>query len=173
MKPADDAPDDDAPRRHPGGRPRKELGADGLRVAAGLAAILATGDEVAQVLGLSRRTFDARLKEAGYAGFRAFSKKHRAPALVRLRLLQWQSAEAGDVVMAIWLGKQLLGQRDRVRREVTGADGQPITTAPAPEAFAAAATAVLRRKHGDAAPAAAPTRRRRAADPGLDPGDDA
>ena len=36
---------------------------------------------------------------------------------VRLRLLQWRSAMAGNVTMLIWLGRQLLGQRDRPETE--------------------------------------------------------
>lgn len=38
--------------------------------------------------------------------------KGRAEMKLRLRQLQWKSAEKGNVVMQIWLGKQMLGQSE-------------------------------------------------------------
>ena len=38
--------------------------------------------------------------------------KGRAEMKLRLRQLQWKSAEKGNAVMLIWLGKQMLGQSD-------------------------------------------------------------
>ena len=38
--------------------------------------------------------------------------KGRAEMKLRLRQLQWKSAEKGNVVMQIWLGKQMLNQTD-------------------------------------------------------------
>ena len=49
--------------------------------------------------------------------------KGRAEMTVRLRQLQWKSAEKGNAVMLIWLGKQLLGQSDIP----LGEDSQPLT----------------------------------------------
>jgi hypothetical protein len=37
-----------------------------------------------------------------------------------------QLAEAGNPALLIWLGKQLLGQRDTVDTQITGADGAPL-----------------------------------------------
>ncbi len=39
--------------------------------------------------------------------------KGRASGKTRLRQLQWDSAEAGNVTMQIFLGKNILGQKDR------------------------------------------------------------
>ena len=36
---------------------------------------------------------------------------------IRLRQMQWKSAEKGSVPMQIWLGKQILGQTDK--QEIT------------------------------------------------------
>ena len=36
--------------------------------------------------------------------------------------------EQGNATMGVWLGKQLLGQRDMAQTEVTGKDGGPIMT---------------------------------------------
>ena len=41
-----------------------------------------------------------------------FLTKGRQKGKIRLRQLQWRSAEAGNVQMLIWLGKNLLGQSD-------------------------------------------------------------
>ena len=49
--------------------------------------------------------------------------KGRAEMKLRLRQLQWKSAEKGNAVMLIWLGKQILGQSDIP----LGEDSQPLT----------------------------------------------
>ena len=49
--------------------------------------------------------------------------KGRAEMKLRLRQLQWKSAEKGNAVMHIWLGKQILGQSDIP----VGEDSQPLT----------------------------------------------
>ena len=49
--------------------------------------------------------------------------KGRAEMKLRLRQLQWKSAEKGNAVMLIWLGKQMLGQSDIP----VGEDSQPLT----------------------------------------------
>lgn len=40
-------------------------------------------------------------------------QKALEPRRIKLRQLQWKSAEAGNVTMQIWLGKQMLGQSDK------------------------------------------------------------
>lgn len=40
--------------------------------------------------------------------------KGRATQRIRLRQLQWKSAERGNVTMQIFLGKNMLGQQDRL-----------------------------------------------------------
>ena len=42
-----------------------------------------------------------------------YTTKGRASGKTRLRQLQWDSAEAGNVTMQIFLGKNILGQKDR------------------------------------------------------------
>lgn len=72
--------------------------------------------EIAAVVGVSEDTL--------YRRYAAVIKKGRADARWRLRDRQWQSAMAGNTTMLIWLGKQMLGQSDRL--ELTGADGDPL-----------------------------------------------
>ncbi len=43
-----------------------------------------------------------------------------------LRTWQFQAAKAGNTKMLIWLGKQLLGQKDTSKVEQTGPDGRPV-----------------------------------------------
>jgi hypothetical protein len=63
-----------------------------------------TNIEIAQFFGCS-----ADLIEKSYS---EFTTKGRATQKLRLRQLQWKSAESGNVTMQIWLGKQILGQAE-------------------------------------------------------------
>lgn len=40
--------------------------------------------------------------------------------------MQFKNAQAGNVTMQIWLGKQYLGQKDKQEVEQYGKDGGPI-----------------------------------------------
>ena len=60
---------------------------------------------------------------AGYFGcdeslirhsYSEFLIKGRSEQKMRLRQLQWNSAERGNIVMQIFLGKNLLGQTDKI-----------------------------------------------------------
>ena len=42
-----------------------------------------------------------------------FMTKGKDSGKIRLRKLQWNAAEKGNVPMLIWLGKQVLGQTDK------------------------------------------------------------
>ena len=64
--------------------------------------------EIADFFGCS-----ADLLEKSYS---EFLTKGRAEQRIRLRQLQWQSAEKGNVVMQIFLGKNMLGQQDKIEQ---------------------------------------------------------
>ena len=49
--------------------------------------------------------------------YSSFLTKGRDEGKIRLRKMQWRSAEKGSVPMLIWLGKQVLGQTDK--QEIT------------------------------------------------------
>src|ERR1700722_2286745 len=93
----------------PAGRPRKQIDEKQIESLAGIGCTVA---EIAAVLGVSKDTL-----ERNYA---ALIEKGRELAKCSLRRMQFKSAEAGNVTMQIWLGKQLLGQRDRTEQEHTG-----------------------------------------------------
>ena len=76
-----------------------------------------TDTEIASFFELPRTTLERNYEH--------YLTKGRECAKIRLRKLQWKSAERGSVPMLIWLGKQLLGQSDK----------QEITTTELPEGF--------------------------------------
>jgi len=71
-----------------------------------LAHIQCTQEEAAAVLGISQPTLNRRLKQKEY---REAWEHGRARGRSSLRRRQW---EKNSDTMLIWLGKQILGQRD-------------------------------------------------------------
>jgi len=71
-----------------------------------LAKLGCTNKEMADFFGCS-----ADLLEKSYS---EYITKGRAEQKMRLRQLQWKSAEKGNVSMLIFLGKNILGQQDRL-----------------------------------------------------------
>ncbi len=106
-----------------GGRPRKEIDYEQLEK---LCNTLHTGEECASLLGMTYETLNNHLKEDGHGGFWEYYKRNCGYGKSSLRRLQWKSAQAGNVTMQIWLGKQYLGQSDKQSTELTGKEGGPI-----------------------------------------------
>jgi hypothetical protein len=102
-------------QKEPGkaGRPPIEL--DPQMVQA-LAERSLTQEDCAAVLGISIDTLQRRYLDAYNEGL----QKCKAS----LRRKQFEMAQAGNVTMLIWLGKNMLGQADK--HELTGADGKPL-----------------------------------------------
>lgn len=71
-----------------------------------LAQLGCTNKEMADFFGCS-----ADLLEKSYS---EFLTKGRAEQKMRLRQLQWRACENGNVSMLIFLGKNMLGQQDRI-----------------------------------------------------------
>lgn len=85
------------------GRPKKyDIDTEKVEQLAGFGC---TNKEIAKFFGCS-----ADLIEKTYS---EFIIKGREKGKIRLRQLQWKSAESGNVTMQIWLGKQYLGQSDK------------------------------------------------------------
>jgi hypothetical protein len=85
--------------------------------------IQCTAEECAGVFECSVDTLDRRLKEEGYGGFADFYKKHSDEGKASLRRAQWKAAQDGNPTMLVWLGKQMLGQRDKHDLDHTSSDG--------------------------------------------------
>ncbi len=81
-----------------------------------LAAMQCTTREIAAFFDCSIDTIERR--------FAAELAKGRESGKIKLRRLQWQAAEKLDRTILIWLGKQLLGQRDKADVELTGTVSQ-------------------------------------------------
>ena len=88
----------------PVGRPKKEIDYTTVEK---LANIQCTQDEIASFLGISTRTLQRDEQ------FMELFNRGRENGKMSLRRMQWKHAEK-SVPMAIWLGKQYLGQRDKV-----------------------------------------------------------
>jgi hypothetical protein len=73
-----------------------------------LASYGCTNKEIADFFGCS-----ADLLEKSYS---EFLRKGKVDVKIRLRQLQWASAENGNVTMQIFLGKNMLGQQDKIEQ---------------------------------------------------------
>lgn len=74
--------------------------------------------EIARVLGIDVKHLTAEAEEALNLG--------RTLGKVQLRLRQYAAAMSGDRTLLVWLGKQSLGQMDRMAQEVSGPGGGPV-----------------------------------------------
>ena len=103
------------------GRPPTEISAAQWRTIEGMAQALCTHDEIADYLGVTKRTLYApHIREK----FERITKMKVASTKYRVRKRQMESALKGNPVASIWWGKQHLGQSDR--SAITGADGGPL-----------------------------------------------
>lgn len=81
-----------------------------------------TVEEIAAVLGIAESTLHSHM--ANDPSVKATIDRGRGNGKHSLRRMQWQGVQAGNPTMLIWLGKQMLGQRDH--KELTGPNGGPI-----------------------------------------------
>jgi hypothetical protein len=78
-----------------------------------LARIQCTEREAASVLGCSQTLFNRRMNEKDRDNdFAKAWDDGQAQGHMALRRLQWRLATKGNAALAIWLGKQWLGQKD-------------------------------------------------------------
>lgn len=112
-------------KRKPTGRPPKITATEKvLAEIHALAGIQCTQREAAAVLGVSVGTFNAFMKRTAAAREAWNNGGENGKASLRRNQFNLAKTNAG---MAIWLGKQLLGQRDPDKRiQLSGPDGGPI-----------------------------------------------
>ncbi len=102
------------PKKGEGGRPKIELDYD---LIAKLAQIQCTQVEIAQIIGVC---VDTLQRDEYFSGiYKTGIEKGKSS----LRRLQWKAAENGNNAMLIWLGKQYLGQREKVDNSMISPDG--------------------------------------------------
>ena len=85
------------------GRPKKIIDYETVEK---LGNIHCTQEEIAAILDISVRTLQRDSE------FCRIYKQSTANSKKSLRRLQWNKAEEGNATILIWLGKQMLGQRD-------------------------------------------------------------
>ena len=97
------------------GRPRLQLDADTIERLAGYQC---THKEIAAAVGCSTDTLTRRFADV--------LTRCRADGKTRLRARQFRRAMKGSDTMLIHLGKQYLGQSDKVKMETTEAPADPL-----------------------------------------------
>lgn len=95
-------------------RPKKEISQSQFESLCGLQC---TKQEICDFFGLTDKTLESWCKRTYKAGFSEIFRQKRGNGKVSLRRKQWQLAEK-SASMAIFLGKQYLGQRDVIDAEV-------------------------------------------------------
>lgn len=94
-----------------GGRPKKILTEEAIKLVENLARIMCTEEEIATILDVSLDTLHNKENDVL---FRSAILKGRTVGKQSLRREQFRLAMKGNVKMLIWLGKQYLGQSDRL-----------------------------------------------------------
>lgn len=89
--------------------------------------LAATHEEMANWFGCSVRTIERYMADEDSPFCRVY-KKARSKFNQSLRRMQIRSAEDGNATMQIWLGKQMLKQRDVSKLELAGDQDKPIKT---------------------------------------------
>lgn len=98
------------------GRPRAEIDKKQFENLCGLQCTL---EEICGWFGVTDKTLDSWCKRTYHASFSEVFKQKRGLGKISLRRSQWRLAEK-SATMAIWLGKQYLGQRDQVDENMPG-----------------------------------------------------
>jgi hypothetical protein len=105
-------------KKNMGGRPKVKMG---LEEVENLSRLNCTMDELAAYFEVDVRTVQLRAQKEPQ--FRAAIERGQAMGRLSVRRQQIRLLEQGNPTMAIWLGKQVLGQRDKFDTEVTIKDG--------------------------------------------------
>lgn len=82
-----------------------------------LCVMQATDEEVAAFFNISTRTIERRWKAKRFADIMA---RGRAKSRLSIRRMQIKLLEQGNCTMGVWLGKQILEQRDQIACETNG-----------------------------------------------------
>ena len=100
-----------------GGRPRKEI--DWQRLDDII--VWASQEYCAEQLNISIETLATAIKQRYGLSFPEYKNKRREPLKINLLVKQYEVAMRGNVSMLIWLGKQHLGQSDKVEEKSSNA----------------------------------------------------
>ena len=95
-------------------RPRKEIDQKQFENLCGLQCTL---EEICGWFDVTDKTLDSWCKRTYHASFSEVFRQKRGAGKISLRRSQWRLAEK-SAAMAIWLGKQYLGQRDQIETTI-------------------------------------------------------
>ena len=101
-----------------GGRPKIEWSDKEFSTFEALCGIHCTEDDICAVMNVSDKTLNNILKKKYKMSFSDCFKKFSANGRISLRKKQFEVAKAGNVTMLIWLGKQYLGQAERIEQTI-------------------------------------------------------
>ncbi len=87
--------------------------------------IQCTGEEIASVLDIDYDTLATACKREKKMPFSDYIGQKKLGGKASLRRNQWKLAQDGNATMLIYLGKNMLGQADRLDQQITGKDGKP------------------------------------------------
>lgn len=93
------------------GRPKIAINWEDVDKLCGLAC---TRDEISAFIGVSNDTLERAIKRKFKLTFAAYYEQKSALGNVSLRRKQFEAAQNGDRTMLIWLGKQRLGQSEKM-----------------------------------------------------------
>ena len=93
------------------GRPRIEIDFNELDKLCGLQC---SQTEIASWFDCSIDTIEARIKETHGMSFPEYFEQKRGRGKIALRRRQYEAAMAGNTALLIWLGKQYLGQSEKL-----------------------------------------------------------
>lgn len=93
------------------GRPPKAID---WKIVDNMCAIQCTCEEIADVIGMSTDTLVRNCKKEYGLTFAEYFKKNSANGKMSLRRKQFSVAMKGSIPMLIWLGKNYLGQSDKI-----------------------------------------------------------
>lgn len=100
-------------------RPRKELEDIEFNGWDQLDALIVWSNEeyCAERLGISSDSLARRIKERTGLSFAEYKQQKKEPMRINLLKKQYDTAISGNVSMLIWLGKNELGQKDKLETE--------------------------------------------------------
>jgi hypothetical protein len=88
-----------------------------------LCSLQCTNEEIAAWFKCSTRTVETYSRRPEFADVMT---RGRAKGRISVRRAQMKLLESGNATMGVWLGKQLLGQRDITPIELSGVDGKAV-----------------------------------------------
>jgi hypothetical protein len=82
-----------------------------------LSAMQCTDEEIAAWFKVTTRTIERRRRNRTFA---EVMDRGKAKGRISVRRMQMKLLEQGNATMGVWLGKQILGQTDEIRHEISG-----------------------------------------------------